>query len=192
MKRTLKFTALAIAMALAMVGCGCAAPTPRPSPSWKQVQSARIPSLCGHKPTKLVKGKHTGILPGRGMFELSPTLYSGKSGVITNVASSGGPLTAVVANCNQGGVSWPHEILFFGPGAKFVASTDLYEGRWDAIGLYGPARNGVQSLTRTSAGLSIDVMASRPSDASCCPSARASVNLKVSGGKVVITSIKRR
>lgn len=156
------------------------------------MQSARIPSQCGHKPTKLVKGKHTGILPGRGMFELLRTLYSGKSGIIANVPSSAGPLTAVVADCHQGGVSWEHQILFFGPGAKFVASTDLYNANWARHGLTGPARNGVESMKRTANGLSLDVLASRLSDAACCASARATVNVKVSGGKVSVTSIKRR
>lgn len=179
-------------MALTMVGCGCAAPAPAPSPSWKQVQSARIPSQCGHPPTKLVKGKHTGIIKGRGMFELLRTLYSGKSGVLTNVPSSAGPVTAVVADCHQGGVSWEHRILFFGPGAKFVAATDLSGGNWERQGLTGPARNGVQSMTRTASGLSLDVLAYRPWDGGCCAGGRATVKVKISGGKVSITSITRR
>ena len=192
MKRNCIFTAFVVAVALCMAGCGCAPAPPGPSPSWKQVQSARIPSQCGHKPTKLVNGKHTGIPKGHGYFEFAGTLNSGKRGYVTNVPSSAGRLTAVVANCSQGGVGWPHQILFFGPGATFVASTDLYNANWSRYGLYGPARNGVQSISRTKSGLSLNISAERTNDASCCPSGHATVNVKVSDGKVVITGIQRR
>jgi len=189
MKRSHTFIIVAVAIALLAAGCGCAAPAP--SPSWNQLLSARIPSECGHKPTKLVNGRHTGIPPGDGMFQLQRTLGS-RSGYVTNVPSSSGPLTAVVASCNQGGVNWPHRLLFFGPGPKFVTSTDLYEGNWGRLGLDGPARNGIESLTKTSSGLTLAVRAYRPTDARCCYSANATVKLKVSGGKVVITSIHHR
>jgi hypothetical protein len=40
----------------------------------------RSPSLCGQKPTKLVKGEHTAIPRGGGHFRLVKKLYSGNSG----------------------------------------------------------------------------------------------------------------
>ncbi|CCM64812.1 exported hypothetical protein [Candidatus Microthrix parvicella RN1] len=74
------FTVVAIVMALCMAGCGCLAATPPTSPTWQQLQSARSPSLCGQKPTKLVKGEHTAIPRGGGHFRLVKKLYSGNSG----------------------------------------------------------------------------------------------------------------
>ncbi len=115
---------------------------------------------------------------------------------MTNVPSTAGNLTAAVANCNQGGVSWVHQILFFGAGPKFAASTDLYdrtaESKWQAAGLNGPGRNGVQSMMKTSSGLKLNVLAYGPNDGACCPSRKADVTVKVSGGKATVTSVKRR
>jgi hypothetical protein len=62
-----------------MAGCGCTAAAPAPSPSWNQLKSASIASQCGHKPTRLVNGKHTGIPQGCGHFELDKVLYSGRA-----------------------------------------------------------------------------------------------------------------
>ncbi len=196
MKRSVIFILVAVAASLAMVGCGCAAPAPASSPSWQQLQSAKIPSQCGHQPTKLVKGKHTKILKGWGFFEFVGTLYSGKPGYVTKVSSSAGPLTAVVVDCNQGGVPWSHQILFFSAGPKFVASTDLYdqpsEAIWSRAGLNGPGRNGVQSMSTTRDGLKLNVLAYGANDASCCPSRRADVTVKVSGGKATVTKVTPR
>lgn len=193
MKRNVVFIVVAIATSLVMVGCGCAAPAPKPSPSWNQLQSAKIPSQCGHQPTKLVNGEHTRIPSNFGFFKLARTLYSGKSGYVTNVSSSAGQLTAVVANCSQGGVSWPHQVLFFGPGAKFVASTDFYDAqaevKWARVGLDGPGRTGVQSMTKTRDGLKLDVLAHAGNDGGCCPSERAWVTVKVTKGRATVTNV---
>lgn len=196
MKRSVIFILVAVAASLSMVGCGCAAPAAAPNPSWQQLQSAKIPSQCGHQPTKLVKGKHTKILEGRGFFEFAGTLYSGRPGYVTDVSSSAGPLTAVVANCSQGGVSWEHQILFFRSGSKFVASTNLYDQRseasWNRAGLNGPGRNGVQSMSKTRDGLKLNVLAYGSNDGACCPSRRADVTVKISGGKATVTKVTPR
>ena len=189
MKRNLAFTLVAAAMALCLAGCGCAAATPAGSPSWSQLQSAKIPSVCGHPPTKLVNGKHTGIAPGQGSLQLRRTLTGGKSGVIAGVPSSAGRLTAVVAMCNHGGVGMPSEILFFGPGPKLYAATNLLEGRWDRAGFEGPARDGVTSMSVTADGLALNVDAYRRLDALCCSTGKSAVNLKIGGGRATITRL---
>lgn len=111
---------------------------------------------------------------------------------MTNVPGGSGPFTAVVADCNQGVSPWPHQVLFIGPGPKFVASSDLYDANWKTHGLTAPARSDVESMTKTKTGLSVNVSAERLNDASCYPGGSATVTVKVAGGKVVITSIKRR
>ncbi|MBP7407023.1 MAG: hypothetical protein KA973_19130 [Candidatus Microthrix sp.] len=48
------------------------------------------------------------------------------------------------------------------------------------------------SHANTTGGSRVNVSAERLNDASCYPGGSATVTVKVAGGKVVITSIKRR
>lgn len=83
----------------------------------------------------------------------------------------------------------PSEILFFGPGPKLYAATNLLEGRWDRAGFEGPARDGVTSMSVTADGLALNVDAYRRSDALCCSTGKSAVNLKIGGGRATITRL---
>ena len=166
------------------------------APGWDEIANAQIPEVCGHPPTTLVNGRHTAIEEGHGVLELLPTIGDGAPGFIQGLPSHQGvPLTAVVATCNGGGVGWPSELLLFGPGGDFYASSALVEDDeatdWKSAGLSYPGRDGITALAIDGDQLVLTVQAELSSDASCCPSAVAEVRATPKEGQLVIDEIQR-
>ena len=138
------------------------------APTWDEIANAQIPSICGHPPTQLVDGSHTGIEANAGELELLDVLHSGESGYVALSQSDVGPLTVVVARCNAGGVGWPHEVIAFGPGAEFYASTSLTFADgvdWDDYNLDGPGRSAMSAI-----GRSLPILGTESSWISACTS----------------------
>lgn len=154
-------------------------PTPAPTtlttaapsaPTWEQIKGASIPGLCGHPPAKLVEGRDVTLSETDGMFELTPILDGG-AGIVTGLPSQDGPLTAVVARCNAGGVGWPNSIVLFAPGGTYWGSNDLYDGiDWASGGMEAPGRDGVSTITLNEGRLGVFTTALMDGDAECCPS----------------------
>jgi hypothetical protein len=157
------------------------------APSWDELKNASIPEHCGHPATQLVDGKDQSLGPNDGFFELMPSLYSGKTGILQGVPSSdAGPLTAVVVSCNGGGVGWPNSVMFFSSGGQYYAVGDLYEGLgWEAEGMSGPGREGIISISLSGDQVQVHTSATTLQDAECCPSTTAVLSLRASGGRII-------
>jgi hypothetical protein len=161
---------------------------PASGPSWEQIKDASIPGLCNHPPAQLVDGKDVSLGPNDGVFTLLRTFGDGTSALVSDLrAADGKPLTAVVAACNAGGVSWPHHLLFFSGSGTYETSTMLDDFDWASIGLAAPGRDGIGSLRADGDRLEVVLRAERPSDASCCPSASARAHVTVADGRATVT-----
>lgn len=169
-----------------------AATFPSGAPTWDEIKNASIPSECGHPPTKLVNGENVSIPDGEGMFELRPELSNGRPGILRGVPSNdAGPLTAVVASCNVGGVGIPSPVLFFSAGGVYYATTFLGdEEDYAAQDLLSVARDGVTSMTVHGGYLEVDTEAVREWDALCCPTGAAIVTLRLADHQAIIVSIE--
>ncbi|MBX3313035.1 MAG: hypothetical protein KF906_01845 [Actinobacteria bacterium] len=177
-----------------------------PSATWEQVASAEIPALCRHEPSVLVEGVDRNIDPDMGDFRLLRTLLdSGAPALLADVPSDVGPLTAVVAMCSAGGVPWPNPVLFFDADGIYVASTFLNEASavddeadsssdwsaaWEQAGLQYVGRDGIRAMRLEGDVVAFDVVALVDGDAECCPSATATVSVRVSGGRVELVSVE--
>lgn len=177
------------------------------SPGWDEIKNAEIPAVCDHPATRLVDGIDTSIPEGNGVFRLVPE-RDGETFLRRGLESPDGPLTAVVAECNLGGVAWPHSIFFFGEGGRYVASTmlhgptmaddapeigtrDEWDADWEGSGLRGAARTGIEAVAVDGDHLLVRVLALAPNDAECCASAMAEVRVRIEGGRVHLVSIDR-
>jgi hypothetical protein len=156
------------------------------APTWDEIKGASIPGLCSHPPTTLVDGKDVTLGEYDGYLELLQTLPSGSPGIITVPSNDAGPLTAVVVSCNAGGVGWPDSIAFFKPSGEFYGYHDLFTDLdWESEGMSGPGRDGVGYLNVDGSTLSVYTSATYPSDAECCPSTGAWVQLAPGDGTVI-------
>lgn len=156
------------------------------APTWDEIKGASIPGLCTHPPTTLVDGKDVTLGEYDGYLELLQTLPNGSPAMITVPSNDAGPLTAVVVSCNAGGVGWPDSIAFFEPSGDFYGYHDLFTDLdWESEGMSGPGRNGVGYLAVDGSTLSVSTSATYPSDADCCPSTGASVQLVPRDGTVI-------
>ncbi|MFN0091650.1 MAG: hypothetical protein ACKVWR_15485 [Acidimicrobiales bacterium] len=157
-------------------------------PTWEQVKDAEIPGLCTHPPTRLVDGQDVSLGPLEGRFRLLTTLADGGPAWTPDLRSRAGEaVTAVVAECDAGGAPWPHLVLYFDQAGRYRASTAFEEYDWAALGLAGPARNGVTRVAAAADGrLEVDLLAERPGDASCCPSGAASLVASLVDSTVVV------
>lgn len=181
---------------------------PSGSPTWDEIANADIPAMCMHPASTLVDGVDPNVPANLGEFELRRTLPDGSPGVVTEVPSDAGPLTAVAATCNAGGTAWPDPVVFFGPGGTYVASTMFaessieegpdgerigtsWEARWNAAGLTYPGRTGLRSLALDGDDLVAVVTAGAEGDGACCPSAEATVRVRVEGGSVELVSVEK-
>lgn len=157
------------------------------APTYAQIANSSIPSLCGHPATRLVNGEHTEITMPYAYLRLVETLGPTQPGVLRGVPSDQGPLTAVVATCNQGGVAWPSLLMFFASGGRYVTSTFLDEFDWPSLGMSGAGRDGIMSMGIAGDGIWVSLFATLPEDAECCPSGEATLSMQVHGGRVTIT-----
>ena len=178
---------LALATGLVALLASC---TPVTSPSYQQLANARVPSLCGHPATTLVNGQNLAIPAGQGTFQLLRTLSDGESAIVRGVPSrDGGSLTAIVAECNAGGVGFPSDLVLFGAGPKVYAESFLDSTKWAALGLAGPARDGITSLRLVGRELEINVDALTPDDPECCPSRAVVVHAHPNAKRLIIDRI---
>ena len=162
------------------------------APSWDELKNASIPEHCGHPATQLVEGKDQSLGPNDGYFELTPSLYSGETGILQGVPSSdAGPLTAVVVSCNGGGVGWPNSVMFFSSGGQYYGVGDLYEGLgWEALGMSGPGREGIISISLSGDRVQVYTSATTMEDPLCCPSTEAMLSLRASGGRIIQSDLQ--
>ena len=156
------------------------------SPTYDEIANAEIPSLCGHPPTRLVDGEHTEVTWQYAYLRLRETLNYGQPGVVRGVPSDEGPLTAVVATCNQGGVGWPSLLILFSEGGNYYGSTLLDDFDWSSINMAGPGRDGIVDLRVKDGLLWVSLFATYPEDAECCPTGDASLALKAEGGQLLV------
>jgi len=164
---------------------------PRLAPGWDELKDAAIPALCDHPPTTLVDGKDVTLGEHDGFLQLNRTLANGQPGMATLPSNDAGPLTAVVLSCNAGGVGWPDSIAFFGSGGQFYGYHDLFTDiDWEAQGMAGPARDGVSTLSVEGSTLRVYTAALSPTDAECCASTSASVDLQAGNGAIVAISVQ--
>ncbi|MGN6695967.1 MAG: hypothetical protein ACTHN0_17450 [Aquihabitans sp.] len=133
------------------------------------------------------------LAPNEGFFELEPDQGPNYQGLVSGVPSNdAGPLTAVVAGCNAGGVGWPNLVLFFADGGRFYGASDLYEGvDWEGAGLSGPGRDGVYGIYLQDGVFGVLTSAEGPEDAACCPSADATLTMHAESGRIVIDSVEQ-
>lgn len=158
------------------------------APTFDQLLSADIPAMCGHEPTTLVGGEDVEVEPFNGEFRLIQSFEDG-SNAWESFDSAAGPLTAVVATCNAGGVGWPNPIMFFGPGPTFYAETDLYEYDWESIGLSAPARGAVEAIRVDGQRLIVELGMFAIGEGGCCHSGHATVALTAHNGAMVVDEI---
>jgi len=163
-------------------------PAPR-SPTWDEIRNASIPSLCEHPPTTLVDGRDVTLGEYDGTFLLTPMLRSGQSGIVEGVPSDAGPLTAIVFNCNRGGVGWPDQVMFFAPGGAYFGHDDMFEADWAGAGLSHPGRGGITSIGLVGDELEVVTSAIVGMEPECCAAGTATVRLRAGGGGVRVTSV---
>ncbi|MBS1847192.1 MAG: hypothetical protein JST73_02855, partial [Actinobacteria bacterium] len=177
------------------------------APTWAQFANASIPAVCAKPPTKLVDGKNVTLTEQQGIYQLEQTLGAGNtSGIAQGLPSDAGPLTAVVVNCNAGGVGWPNDIAAFGPGGVFYDETSL-NGHvtgdsfdtmrqvdeagplWQASGLMEPARGGVDSIRIDGNALVVSTLALNQGEAECCATGHAIIRISAHGHQLHIDSV---
>lgn len=117
MLRQCRLWAFVIATVL-VVGSMTAAPA-QALTSKNQLLNAPIPSVCGHKAGRLVKGRLPGIARNRGEARLR--LETATLGTLVK----GGGVGAVAAiQCNRGGVSWPDHIVVWNRHKQVIGHYD--------------------------------------------------------------------
>lgn len=157
------------------------------APTYEQLQTADIPALCGHEPATLVGGIDANANPG--FFELMPEFSDGGQSW-ASFDSAEGPLSAVAAGCNAGGVGWPNPILFFGPGPTFYDDAMVFEDYdWESIGLFAPGRSAVDAIQVDGQRLIVDVGMYTPSEGGCCYSGHATIALAARNGEMVVDEV---
>jgi hypothetical protein len=163
--------------------------------AWTTIKDARIPALCEHPAAKLQDGIDHNVV--HGLFELNRRLNSGWPALVSDIPSDAGPLIAVVATCNAGGVSWAHQILLFTSTGAFYASTDLsgpisddHLVVWESEGLDGPARDGVLTITSDGSELRAEVLADTGETPLCCPAGAAIVTFHPAHHRVIIDRVR--
>jgi hypothetical protein len=137
-----------------------------------------------------------------GQFELLQTLPDGAPALAQNVPSDDGLLTAVVAVCDQGGVGWPHVVLFFGADGEFRAAAfadgpiaadgqpgGAWAGAWAEAGATYPARTGTYSIAVEDDVVVIGTSAQTEGDAECCPSGEVTVRMRPNGSTVDLVDV---
>lgn len=141
------------------------------------LQRAPVPALCNYPAGELVNGVLPGFDPDRAE---PPTLVSPDSShpgplvVLGDLDGDGVGDAAGVVNCNEGGVGWPDEVLFWGSGLRLLGAVDMGQ-------LVGGARDGTEKLTYQSGHVVVDSLDSRPWDAGCCASGTAQVTITWNG-----------
>jgi hypothetical protein len=143
--------------------------------------SAPVPSLCGHQPGTLVNGELPGIPAVEGAVALDEDIPI----ALGDLDSNGVADAAAVFNCNQGGVGWPHWIVFYAPGPRVLGAFDMNQ-------VVGGARGATTEMTYEDGAIHIESLDARPGDPGCCPSGQASIVLRWNGSTIVASDVQHR
>ena len=90
----------------------------QPRLSANKIMNARIPSVCGFQPGRLVNGVLPGTAPGN--LSLNDALIT-----FGNFRGDSADEAVVPVFCNGGGIGWPNALLFFSSSGSVVAVRDL-------------------------------------------------------------------
>ncbi len=151
--------------------------TPKPADPWDLVKDAQMPAISLLPPSSLVDGQAADIPEGEGQLHLIRTQRDGSPGVIAGVTSNdAGPLIAVVASADAGGVAWPNILLLFTPDGELYALSDFLGM---AVGgrRHLPEREGIVIMELDGGVLNVYLDAVGPTDAECCPTHEALVTV---------------
>lgn len=163
------------------------AKTEQVSATWDDIKNAEIPPMCRHDATRLVDGVDVGLDENQGYFELLQELSNGEPGLLQNVPSEIGPLTAVAVTCNAGGVGWPNDLMFFAPDATvYGVLYDDEDLNWDRL-TFEPGRDGFRAMRLVGDEVEVTTEAIVGDDASCCPSGMGTIRLRAENGRIVVT-----
>jgi hypothetical protein len=185
--------AVVVAVALAAAGCdsgsGDDGADRGDPPSFEALLSSRIPAMCEHEPTRLVDGEDVEVDSLHGLFELQRKLRDGGRSWVQLPQTPEGPLTAVVATCNAGGVGWQNPILFFGPGGHYKFHTFMYDYDYASLGLDAPMRDGVRAISADGSRLIVDLNMYKLGEGGCCFTGYAIVALEPRDGEVRVVDV---
>lgn len=161
------------------------APAARPVTA-AQLLSAPVPSLCRHSPGRLVNGKLPGIPAGHGVVELASVDGYRADDELVAIGDLDGDRVAdaaAVFACDGGGVTWPDEIVFYGPGPTVLGSFDMYAA-------VNEARVGTRRISYADGRITVYSTDLRPYDGLCCASGIAVASLRWDGKKIVLAGVQ--
>ncbi len=128
-----------------------------------------------------MNGEDPNVPDGDGYFQLLDAHAVERDGV-TRIAA--------IAECNAGGVGWPNQLLVFDTAGQFLSTSDLWDYDWEALGFWGPSRNGVTAVSTDSGMLRLDLLMYNPEDPLCCATGTAMVTVDVFGDTPRISAIE--
>lgn len=176
--RTLAVSATCAAGVLATAGPASAL-TAHPV-TLAQLQSAPVPSLCGHPAGRLVKGALPGIPAGAGKVVLAATAAHHGSNVLAlgDLNGDGVKDAAVVVQCTTSSTSRPSSVQLYTSGGKRLGGLDLssYTHRSTDV---------VAKLTISHGTVFVHWSANQRGDAAGQATLDYSVQLRISRGTVV-------
>ena len=145
-----------------------------------QLESAPVPSLCGHAAGRLVKGALPGIAAGAGKVTLAATAAHHGSSVLAvgDLNGDGVPDAAAVVQCTTGSTSRPASIQLYTSGGKLLGGLSLDKFTHRPTDL-------VVKLTISKGTVFVHWTANQHGDPTCCPTLDYAVQLRLSAGKVV-------
>jgi hypothetical protein len=133
-----------------------------------------------------VNGKLPGIPAGKGVVELaSVDGYHDHDTMAAfgDLDGDGVADAAAVLDCDGGGVTWPNELVFYGPGPKILGSFDMYAAT-------GETRVGVRGISISDGTVTVNSRETMQYDPLCCTSGRAVVTLRWDGRKIVLAGVR--
>lgn len=93
------------------------APTSQAVTFRQRLLGAPVPSLCGYPAGRLVNGR----LPGTGEGEV---VLDSDTTVVGTLVKGGGTGAAAVFSCDQGGVGWPQQVVFYNRNLRIIGRLD--------------------------------------------------------------------
>ncbi|WP_349826975.1 hypothetical protein [Brevibacterium litoralis] len=147
----------------------------------EMVMSAPIPSMCGFPEGDLVDGELPEPHPEYGDNARSPAIVKEHEIVAGDLTGDGVDELAAVFNCNNGGVSWPDQVVVF---TATIEGIDHLGGAYDLAEDVDGARNGTRSIEFRDGGLLIRSAALLEGDAACCASGETRVFLEWDGSEL--------
>lgn len=96
-------------------------------------------------------------------------------------------MTAIVAQCDAGGVGWPRRVEFFSAGGRYYGGSDLSDFDWTSIGLDHPARDGIGGVVADGQGLGVSLDVLEPGACEACETTSAYAMLEARGHQITVT-----